>query len=92
VEQAKSKIFLTTETKKHQSMAYSALQKQAYLPKYKNTGVAKFIDIQGYTYLFVIFRNPNKDNKEDQLIYFLSSRTKKSMVIKAYPIRWSMLF
>lgn len=81
---------VTTETKKHQRLAYSALQKQAYLPRYKNTGVAKFIEIEGNRYLFVIFRNPNSQNSDDELIYFLSSRTKKMMVIKAYPIRWSI--
>ena len=81
---------VTTETKKHQRLAYSALQKQAYLPKYKNTGVAKFIEIEGNRYLFVIFRNPNRENLDEPLIYFLSSRTKKTMVIKAYPIRWSI--
>ena len=81
---------VTTETKKHQKLSYSALQRQAYLPKYSHTGVGKFIEIQGHRYLFVIFRNPKIENTEDPLIYFLSSLNKKGKIIKAYPIRWSI--
>ena len=71
-------------------MDYEGLEKEAYSPRFREKGVCKFIEIKGEKYLFLIFKNPNTENTDGPLLYFLSSRTKRSMVIKSYPIRWSI--
>lgn len=76
---------------KHQRKRYSCLQRLANQPRYKNTGVAKYIRINGETYLYVMYKNPNPNaDKDDKTLFFLSSLNKKQKVIKNYPLRWTI--
>lgn len=78
---------------RQQHLRYSAMERKAKLPKYHNTGVSKQIKINGRKYLFIIKKNTNwkiGDNPNDELIYLLTTLTKKRKAIKAYGIRWSI--
>jgi hypothetical protein len=74
-----------------QKKRYSHLKRLANSPMYQNTGVAKHIQIDGEIYLFVMYKNPNPmADKEDVMLFFLSSLNKKEQVIKNYPRRWTI--
>ena len=72
-----------------QSLRFSALKRKAAKARYRNTGVAKTITLEGNTYLFVVFKNPKPD-AEEPFLFFLSTLNKAKKVVKAYPIRWSI--
>jgi hypothetical protein len=77
--------------KHFQNKRYSYLFKLANTPKYQNVGVAKFIKILNRDYLFVMYKNPNVNVKEeDKMLFFISTLNKKEQVIKAYPLRWTI--
>lgn len=74
-----------------QKKRYSHLQRLANAPMYQNTGIAKYIQIENEIYLFVMYENPNPQaDKEDKMLFFLSSLNKKEQVIKSYPLRWTI--
>ena len=76
---------------KCQTKRYSHLKRLANSPMHQNTGVAKYIRIDEEIYLFVMYKNPNpKADKEDKMLFFLSSLNKKEQVIKDYPLRWTI--
>lgn len=77
---------------KHQKHTYNAMEHQASMPMYKNTGVSKQIEILGEAYSFVIFKNPKTEGvkKEDTLIYYLSTLKNKAKIIALYPTRWKI--
>lgn len=77
---------------KHQKCTYSAMEHQAMMPMYKNTGVSKQVEILGELYSFVIFKNPKTEGvkKEDTLIYYLSTLNNKAKIIALYPTRWKI--
>lgn len=77
---------------KHQKCTYGAMEHQASMQMYKNTGVSKQVEILGETYSFVIFKNPKIEGvkKEDILIYYLSTLENKAKIIALYPTRWKI--
>ena len=76
---------------RHQTKRYSQLKCLANTPRYQNTGVAKHIRINDEIYLFVMYKNPNpKADKEDEMLFFLSSLNRKEQVIRDYPLRWTI--
>lgn len=76
---------------KHQTKRYSHLKRLANMPCYQNTGVAKYIRINGEIYLFVMYKNPNPNaDKADEMLFFLTSLNKKEQVIRDYPLRWTI--
>lgn len=77
--------------KSFQKKRYSHLYRLANSVKYQNTGVAKHIRIEGEVFLFVMYKNPNSQAKEeDTMLFFLTSLSKKEQAIKNYPLRWTI--
>ena len=76
--------------KQHQKLWYDALERLALKPKYAGCGVSKEISLANQKYWFVVWKNPNKNNKEEPLYYFISSLSNKRKVIKAYRYRWTI--
>ena len=83
----------TTNKETAQHLRYSGLEHRAKSPKYHAKGVAKEVFINGKKYLFILVRNHNwkvGDNPNEQLLYLLTTLTKRTKAIKAYKIRWSI--
>lgn len=79
------------ETSQH--LRYSALEHRARLTKYHRKGVAKEVYINGRKYLLVIVRNQNwkpGDEPKEELLYLLTTFSKRTKTIKAYRVRWSI--
>jgi len=79
----------TNRLAKHQKLRYIAMEDEAFKRCYKDVGVAKQIEILGEKYTFVVFKNP-KPSADEPLFYFLSTIKKKELIVKAYPIRWTI--
>ena len=79
------------ETSQH--LRYSALEHRARLTKYHRKGVAKEVYINQRKYLLVIVRNlkwKKGDEPKEELLYLLTTFSKRTKTIKAYAIRWSI--
>lgn len=82
-----------TKESKQQNLRYSKMERLARLPKYAQTGVSKFIEINNKKYLFIIKKNETwkiGDNANEELIYLITSLNRKRKAIKAYKFRWSI--
>lgn len=83
----------TTNKETAQHLRYSGLEHRAKSLKYHRKGVAKEFFINDNKYLFVIVRNHNwkvGDNPNEELLYLITTLNKRTKVIKAYSLRWSI--
>lgn len=83
----------TTNKETAQHLRYSGLEHRAKSPKYHRKGVAKEFLINNNKYLFVVVRNHNwkvGDSPNEELLYLITTLNKRTKVIKAYSLRWSI--